>query len=331
MLRSLQWLLSHDLDKIDSCNAEGEITSRQETSVHERCDSPDQGSVEPGNGTLTARPSAPGTASDGPGSLNPLELYFVVETSAFGAHDVHELKPGGAGVRVTDANKSDFAELKAEWLLSGCKQKQLEALHQGFSAVLPTPGQPHLLGQFDQAELELLLCGVPIIDVTDWRHHTEYKAGYDAEHPVILRFWRAVRHMDQPTRAKLLRFVTGTSALPPGGYALRSMRFCAYIVAFDLTILMKWPCLDLDVPQFWGFARCRWARKVHSDPSDVGRPSAATSRNMFQPVALATIFKQCGVENEARACNHRDRWIRIEVKRFVKVVHSHHYGQLFAF
>jgi hypothetical protein len=48
---------------------------------------------------------------------------------------------------------------------------QLEALRQGFFEIFPR----HLLEKFTESELELVLCGLPEIDVKDWRMHTEYK------------------------------------------------------------------------------------------------------------------------------------------------------------
>ena len=55
----------------------------------------------------------------------------------------------------------------------------------------------HLLFMFDHQELELLLCGVPVIDVDEWERHTVYKGRYNNQHQVVKWFWEAVREWSQ--------------------------------------------------------------------------------------------------------------------------------------
>jgi E3 ubiquitin-protein ligase HUWE1 len=66
--------------------------------------------------------------------------------------------------------------------------------------------------------LELLISGVPDIDIDDWKNNTEYR-GYQSSSPQIQWFWRAVRSFDQEERAKLLQFATGTSKVPLEGFS----------------------------------------------------------------------------------------------------------------
>jgi hypothetical protein len=84
-------------------------------------------------------------------------------------------------------------------------------LASGFNSVLALEH----MAEFDASELELLLCGLPAIDLNDWKAHVEYRSGYNPDHAVIKRFWQVVEDMGDDGKAKLLRFVTGTSALPP--------------------------------------------------------------------------------------------------------------------
>ena len=70
---------------------------------------------------------------------------------------------------------------------------------------------------FNEQELELLISGLPDIDVDDWRNNTEYH-NYSASSPQIQWFWRAVRSFDKEERAKLLQFATGTSKVPLNGF-----------------------------------------------------------------------------------------------------------------
>lgn len=74
-----------------------------------------------------------------------------------------------------------------------------------------------LISIFNEQELELLISGLPDIDVDDWKNNTEYH-NYSASSSQIQWFWRAVRSFDKEERAKLLQFVTGTSKVPLNGF-----------------------------------------------------------------------------------------------------------------
>jgi E3 ubiquitin-protein ligase HUWE1 len=63
---------------------------------------------------------------------------------------------------------------------------------------------------FDPQELELLISGLPDIDLEDLRAHTEYQ-GYKSTDPVISFFWSVLRSFSQEEKALFLQYVTGTS------------------------------------------------------------------------------------------------------------------------
>ena len=83
----------------------------------------------------------------------------------------------------------------------------------GFHDIVPA----ELISIFNEQELELLISGLPEIDVDDWKNNTEYH-NYSASSPQIQWFWRAVRSFDKEECAKLLQFVTGTSKVPLNGF-----------------------------------------------------------------------------------------------------------------
>lgn len=74
-----------------------------------------------------------------------------------------------------------------------------------------------LISIFNEQELELLISGLPDIDIDDWKNNTDYH-NYVASSMQIQWFWRAVRSFDKEERAKLLQFVTGTSKVPLNGF-----------------------------------------------------------------------------------------------------------------
>jgi hypothetical protein len=70
-----------------------------------------------------------------------------------------------------------------------------------------------LVSIFDAQELELLISGLPDIDLDDLRAHTEYQ-GYKPTDPVISYFWAVLRGFSQEEKALFLQYVTGTSKVP---------------------------------------------------------------------------------------------------------------------
>ena len=73
-------------------------------------------------------------------------------------------------------------------------------------------------------DLELLVGGLPCIDVDDWRLNTGGTLMSDGEHAQLRDwFWRSVDGMDLERRAKLLALACGTGRLPAAGFsALRA-------------------------------------------------------------------------------------------------------------
>ncbi|XP_056343698.1 E3 ubiquitin-protein ligase HACE1 isoform X4 [Oenanthe melanoleuca] len=144
-----------------------------------------------------------------------LELTFSVETDVFGAMEEVPLKPGGASILVTQENKAEYVQLVTELRMTRAIQPQINAFLQGFHMFIP----PSLIQLFDEYELELLLSGMPEIDVNDWLKNTEYTSGYERGDQVIQWFWDVVEELSQEERVLLLQFVTGSSRVPHGGFA----------------------------------------------------------------------------------------------------------------
>ncbi|XP_054984141.1 E3 ubiquitin-protein ligase NEDD4 isoform X2 [Sorex araneus] len=144
-----------------------------------------------------------------------LDLRFVIDEELFGQTHQHELKTGGSEIVVTNKNKKEYIYLVIQWRFVNRIQKQMAAFKEGFFELIPQD----LIKIFDENELELLMCGLGDVDVSDWREHTQYKNGYSAGHQVIQWFWKAVLMMDAEKRIRLLQFVTGTSRVPMNGFA----------------------------------------------------------------------------------------------------------------
>ena len=145
-----------------------------------------------------------------------LGMYMCIDMrSDAGTVTTVDLVEGGRDIPVTEANKKEFVEKMLHWHLIDRVAEEMDAFVAGFHAVLPV----QLLSAFEPEDLELLLCGSVDVDVADWRNNTLYKAGYTAQSPVIQWFWELVGKMKNEERLTLLQFVTGTSSLPPQGFA----------------------------------------------------------------------------------------------------------------
>ena len=141
-------------------------------------------------------------------------LDFTVAEDIMGTHKTVELIPNGESVDVTNENIVRYLEAVLEYRLVGRVINQLRAMLLGFMDVIP----PSLLTIFDYQELELLLCGLPHIDLEDWMENTNY-TGCSEKSEVCQWFWETVHEMEEEMRARLLQFVTGTSGVPPSGFA----------------------------------------------------------------------------------------------------------------
>ncbi|KAL2880471.1 E3 ubiquitin-protein ligase tom1 [Colletotrichum sp. CLE4] len=138
---------------------------------------------------------------------------FSVEDDEFGVTRTVDLCPGGRDIAVTEENKHDYVRLVVEHKLLSSVKEQMEHFLKGFHDIIPAD----LISIFNEQELELLISGLPDIDVDDWKSNTEYH-NYTPSSPQIQWFWRAIRSFDKEERAKLLQFVTGTSKVPLNGF-----------------------------------------------------------------------------------------------------------------
>jgi len=147
-----------------------------------------------------------------------LSLDFEVTEDRLGVAETVELIPGGAAIGVTNENLPKYLESQLIYRLMTKIKLQLLELLKGFYDVVPEP----LLAVFDFQELELLLHGLPNIDMDDWLANTEYTGDFagQPQHKVVQWFWEVVRGFEQEQKAKLLQFTTGTAGVPVQGFSV---------------------------------------------------------------------------------------------------------------
>ncbi|XP_059440839.1 E3 ubiquitin-protein ligase UPL1 isoform X2 [Corylus avellana] len=133
----------------------------------------------------------------------------------YGKNEVtdYELKPGGRNIRVTEETKHEYVDLVAGHILTNAIRPQINSFLEGFNELVPR----ELISIFNDKELELLISGLPEIDLEDLKANAEY-TGYTAASCVIQWFWEVVTSFSKEDMARLLQFVTGTSKVPLEGF-----------------------------------------------------------------------------------------------------------------
>jgi E3 ubiquitin-protein ligase NEDD4 len=122
---------------------------------------------------------------------------------------------------LTAENVHEFVELRWRRRVELDVGPQLAALVGGFSEIVPIES----LQSLSCDELELLMSGAESIDIKDWRENTDYigafKSGMRSNQArkIVTWFWEWIESLDTRQRQRFLRFVTGSSGVPYGGFA----------------------------------------------------------------------------------------------------------------
>lgn len=148
--------------------------------------------------------------------VSELYLDFSVTEDRLGHVETVELCPGGREKELKNSNLTEFLSLNVDYRFLKRVGPQLNAFLRGFYDIIPE----QLISVFNFQELELLLHGLPNIDMDDWIKHTEYTGEFQGNsgHSVVKWFWEIVRGYEQESKAKLLQFVTGTAGVPVQGF-----------------------------------------------------------------------------------------------------------------
>lgn len=138
--------------------------------------------------------------------------FSVTNRKLSGEVEVIDLKENGRNIELTDENKHEYIYLRLRYIMLDSFAEQLQHLMAGVFEVIPQ----ELILVFDYQELELVLCGVPAIDVDDWKAHTQVSDELPEE--VLQWFWEIVDAFSDEERARLLQFTTGSSRVPVQGF-----------------------------------------------------------------------------------------------------------------
>jgi E3 ubiquitin-protein ligase HUWE1 len=145
--------------------------------------------------------------------VDDLDMDFSYQQDIFGKKEIKELKPNGRNIAVTNENKAEYIRLICEVKMTEEIRPQIQAFLEGLHSVIPHD----LMKIFDPKELELMISGLPEIDLSDLRENTEY-VNYTKDSVVIRNFWETLQNFDENLKAGFLQFVTGTSKVPFEGF-----------------------------------------------------------------------------------------------------------------
>lgn len=145
--------------------------------------------------------------------VDDLDMDFSYQQDIFGKKEIKELKPNGRNIAVTNENKAEYIRLICEVKMTEEIRPQIQAFLEGLHSVIPH----ELMKIFDPKELELMISGLPEIDLADLRENTEY-VNYTKDSLIIRNFWEVLQAFDENLKAGFLQFVTGTSKVPFEGF-----------------------------------------------------------------------------------------------------------------
>lgn len=147
-------------------------------------------------------------------------LTFSIEDMSFGRTKIVDLIPNGRKIPVTEENKEEYVSKICQHRMTTAINNQIKAYLDGFHELI----NPELISIFTPRELELMISGLPDIDVDDLKKNTEY-TGWRPADKEIDWFWKTMYSLSRDEKAKFLQFVTGSSKVPLAGFSeLQGMR-----------------------------------------------------------------------------------------------------------
>lgn len=146
--------------------------------------------------------------------VDSLYMFFEIDTKELGEIKSIELKENGSEIKVTNENKTEYVYLRTNYALKEPIEQQVNAFCEGFYSLIDYDD----IKIFSPKELDLLICGVPEINVKDFIENTSIEYPYDNNSPVIKFFFEAISKWENEKLAKLLLFMTGSSRVPSNGF-----------------------------------------------------------------------------------------------------------------
>jgi hypothetical protein len=133
-------------------------------------------------------------------------LYFVTTLSD---GSTVELKKNGSRLKVSYADRLEFIRRSIDARLQEFSL-QVQAIREGVAKLVPSPWLNIVSG----ADLEVMICGRPTVDIELLRKHTKYAGGLDENSPRIQFFWEVIAELSTQEQLRLIKFCWGQERLP---------------------------------------------------------------------------------------------------------------------
>jgi hypothetical protein len=143
--------------------------------------------------------------------------------SKIGITSIREISlcANGENRDVTEENKEEYIKYLVEWKTHFAVSSYLQPFLSGFHELIPL----QILQDYEimPNELNLLLCGKPIVDVDELRAYCIYQGikegnSWGEDNEIIVWLWQALRDVTQGEVRAILSFFTGSSRVPLDGY-----------------------------------------------------------------------------------------------------------------
>lgn len=164
--------------------------------------------------------------------IEELALDFTVDDVQFGKRRKINLLFGGETMQVTKGNVDVYTSLRIEHHLRK-DAHMIAALKRGLHQFCPEALLLAAGACFTTEEFDILLSGSREILVDDWKKHTTY-SNCSVQVDVIKWFWKTVKSFSEKERKRLLRFATGQTNAPIGGFQL--LKKDGEIVDFSISL-----------------------------------------------------------------------------------------------
>ena len=132
---------------------------------------------------------------------------------------VLELVPGGASLKVAYSDRHTYRRLATHARLYEAAL-QIAAIRGGLHSLIPCQAIELLSWQ----ELELRVCGRPVVDLDTLKKHTVYSPStYSLQSPIVQQFWQVLQAFTPDELAAFLQFAWARSRLPSemGSYRMQ--------------------------------------------------------------------------------------------------------------
>ncbi|KOO24665.1 ubiquitin-protein ligase e3a isoform 2 [Chrysochromulina tobinii] len=145
--------------------------------------------------------------------IDSLGLVMQVSFEQWGEQKTFDLVLNGGNVAVTLANRDEYVRLYVQYLLDDSIARQFGSFQRGFHLVCGG----ECLQLFRWEELELLICGSPVLDFEAFERVAQYDDGFSREHPTVRLMWEVIHALSFEMKKRFLFFCTGSDRVPIKG------------------------------------------------------------------------------------------------------------------